>query len=96
MIQQMSAIKTDRQIMGGVPCFAGTRVPVRFLFDWLADDSSVTDFLQQFPTISREQAQAVLAEAGELLGADPEWLVEAERKRLAAKADEKAEFAGVA
>ena len=90
----MSAIKTDPEIMGGVPCFAGTRVPVKMFFDWLADDYSITDFLELFPTVNREQAQAVLGQAGELLGPDPEWLVEAERKRLEAKAAERAELVG--
>jgi uncharacterized protein (DUF433 family) len=56
-------IRVDREILGGVPCFAGTRVPVRSLFDHLKLGYSVDEFLEQFPTVKKEQAQAVLDEA---------------------------------
>lgn len=52
--------------MSGVPCFAGTRVPVRSHFDYLQRGRTVDYFLAQFPTVSRDQAKAVLAgEAGD-------------------------------
>lgn len=57
------AIKIDRQILGGVPCFSGTRVPVRSLFDHLKLGYSIAEFLEQFPTVKKELAEAVLDEA---------------------------------
>ncbi len=53
--------------MGGTPCFAGTRVPARTLIDYLEGGDSLDDFLEDFPTVSREQAVALLEEASELL-----------------------------
>jgi uncharacterized protein (DUF433 family) len=52
----------DPEIMSGTPCFAGTRVPVQILFDYLADNRTL-DFLEQYPTVSREQVLALLDEA---------------------------------
>jgi uncharacterized protein (DUF433 family) len=56
----MSPIKVDSEIMHGTPCFAGTRVPVQTLFDLLMRGRTLDYFLEQFPTVSREQALAVL------------------------------------
>ena len=54
----------DAEIMGGEPCFAGTRVPIQNLFDYLESAaSSLDDFLKDFPTVSRQAAVAVLEEA---------------------------------
>jgi uncharacterized protein (DUF433 family) len=53
-------IVIDPDILGGTPVFHGTRVPVESLFDHLADGISLADFLDDFPTVSREQAVAVL------------------------------------
>ena len=53
-------ITKDPQIMSGTPCFSGTRVPVKNLFDALARGRSLDYFLEQFPTVSREQAAAVI------------------------------------
>ena len=53
-------IKVDREIMSGTPCFSGTRVPVKTLFDHLDGDYSIPQMLEQFPTVSREQVDAVL------------------------------------
>ncbi|MEE9278944.1 MAG: DUF433 domain-containing protein [Myxococcota bacterium] len=66
-------VTIDPEIMSGVPCFAGTRVPVKNLIDYLAAGDSLDKFLDSFPTVSREQATAVLELAGELLvaGARP-------------------------
>lgn len=49
--------------MHGTPCFTGTRVAVQTLFDWLEDDVSIDVFLQEFPTVRREQVIAVLESA---------------------------------
>lgn len=62
-----SVIHTDPDIMGGVPVFVGTRVPVRTLLDYLAAGDPLAEFLDHFPTVSREQAIAALAQATDLL-----------------------------
>ena len=46
--------------MSGMPCFTGTRVPVKSLFDYLEAGDSLDEFLEQFPTVSREAAVSVL------------------------------------
>jgi uncharacterized protein (DUF433 family) len=56
-------ITSDPKILGGVPCFAGTRVPVESLFDHLRRGYTVGYFLAQFPTVTREQVAAVLQSA---------------------------------
>ncbi len=56
----MNPIASDPEIMHGIPCFAGTRVPVKTLFDYLEGNSSIDDFLAGFPTVTREQVTAVL------------------------------------
>lgn len=60
-------IHTDPDILGGTPVFFGTRVPVRTLLDYLAEGSTIEEFVEHFPTVSREQAVAVLSEAKDLL-----------------------------
>ena len=49
--------------MSGVPCFAGSRVPVKTLFDYLEAGDSLESFLEQFPSVSRSTAVAVLEES---------------------------------
>jgi len=56
----MNVIKVDPEIMHGTPCFAGTRVPVQTLFDCLEADYSIEQFLEDFPTVTREQVNALL------------------------------------
>lgn len=56
----MSPIKSDPEIMGGTPCFTGTRVPIKNLFDYLERGRSLDYFLDQFPSVTREQAIEVL------------------------------------
>lgn len=63
-------VTRDPDIMSGALCFAGTRVPVKNLFDYLEGTSSLEDFLQDFPTVTRERAIAVLEAARERLAAD--------------------------
>ena len=53
------AIRIDPEILGGTPVFTGTRVPVKTLFDYL-EASSLDDFIEGFPTVSREQAEVVI------------------------------------
>ena len=53
-------IAIDAQKLGGTPLFAGTRVPIQNLFDYLEGGDSLEDFLEGFPPITREQAIAVL------------------------------------
>jgi len=62
-----SVIHTDPDILGGVPVFVGTRVPVCTLLDYLAAGDPLEEFLDDFPTVSREQAVAALGQATELL-----------------------------
>ena len=56
--------------MSGALCFAGTRVPVQNLFDYLEGSSTLENFLEDYPSISRETAIAVLEAARERLFAD--------------------------
>ena len=56
-------ISRDPEIMSGALCFKGTRVPIQNLFDYLGGSSSLEEFLQDFPTVSREAAVAVLEAA---------------------------------
>jgi uncharacterized protein (DUF433 family) len=53
-------IEVDPEKLGGTPVFFGTRVPIQNLFDCLAGGESLDEFLEQFPTVTREQAQAVI------------------------------------
>ncbi len=62
-----NAINVDPEIMHGTPCFHGTRVPVKSLFDWLAHGYSLEYFLEQFPTVDRKLAEEVLEYAGHVV-----------------------------
>jgi uncharacterized protein (DUF433 family) len=53
-------INRDPEIMGGTPVFMGTRVPIKTMFDHLEHSYTLEGFLDQFPTVRREQAVAVL------------------------------------
>ena len=58
-------VSVNRNVLGGTPCFAGTRVPVASLFDHLEQGVPLDEFLADFPTVSRQQAVAVLELAKE-------------------------------
>ena len=58
-------VHSDPEIMGGQPVFVGTRVPVYNLFDYLEAGDSLDEFLEAFPTVSREQTIAALELARE-------------------------------
>jgi uncharacterized protein (DUF433 family) len=60
-------VEVDPERMGGTPCFAGTRVPIKNLFDYLETGDSLETFLDDFPSVSREQAQGVLEASRQLL-----------------------------
>lgn len=59
-----SVIIKDPEILGGLPVFRGTRVPVKNLIDYLATGETIDAFLDDFPTVTREQAIRFLEEAG--------------------------------
>lgn len=60
----------DPDILSGTTVFAGTRVPVRSLFDYLEGGDTLEEFLRQFPSVQRHQALAVLDAACESVAAD--------------------------
>lgn len=60
-------VHSDPEIMGGTPVFVGTRVPVQALIDYLEGGHSLSEFLEDFPTVKREQAIAVLEHAKQIL-----------------------------
>ncbi len=60
-------IQRSAEILGGTPVFRGTRVPIQTLIDYLEGGDSLDQFLDDFPTVSREQALQVLELAKELL-----------------------------
>lgn len=53
-------IEINQKKLGGTPCFNGTRVPIRNLFDYLEEGESIEDFLEDFPPISFQQVESVL------------------------------------
>jgi len=57
-------VHSDPDILGGTPVFVGTRVPVRTLLDYLEGGEPLEEFLDNFPSVSREQAIAFIEEAG--------------------------------
>jgi uncharacterized protein (DUF433 family) len=62
-----AVIERDPEIMGGTPVFAGTRVPVQTLLDYLEAGESIDEFLRGFPGVSRPQVIAFLEEAKDRL-----------------------------
>ncbi|MCH8839790.1 MAG: DUF433 domain-containing protein [Planctomycetes bacterium] len=58
-----SVVSTNPNILGGTPVFAGTRVPAESLFDYLLRGRSIDYFLEQFPTVKREQVEELLDDA---------------------------------
>ena len=62
-MKRKSVVKIDPEILSGTPCFAGTRVPVRALLDYIEGGDTLDDFLEQYPTVSRKQAVGFLEES---------------------------------
>jgi uncharacterized protein (DUF433 family) len=56
-------VSRSANVMGGTPVFYGTRVPVQTLLDYLEAGDSIDDFIEGFPTVTREQVIAFLEEA---------------------------------
>lgn len=66
-VKAKSVVVVDPEIMSGTPCFAGTRVPVRNLLDYLEAGDPLDEFLDQFPTVSRKQAIAFLEQSADTM-----------------------------
>ena len=58
-----TVVSSSKEIMGGTPVFAGTRVPIQTLIDYLSAGDSIDEFLDGFPTVEREQVVEFLHEA---------------------------------
>ena len=67
MAANSSVVHSDPDILGGTPVFVGTRVPVRNLLDYLQAGDSLDQFLEDFPSVTREQAVAALQLAKQML-----------------------------
>ncbi len=58
-----AVVSISKEVMGGTPVFAGTRVPIETLIDYLKAGDSIDDFLEGFPTVRRDQVVEFLEEA---------------------------------
>jgi len=59
----VAVVSISKEVMGGIPVFAGTRVPIETLIDYLKAGDSIDDFLEGFPTVRRDQVVEFLEEA---------------------------------
>jgi len=66
-MDRIEIVHSDPEILGGEPVFVGTRVPVRTLLVYLESGETLEEFLDNFPTVTKEQAIAFLEEAGQAL-----------------------------
>jgi uncharacterized protein (DUF433 family) len=62
-----SLITVDPEILGGTAVFTGTRVPVKTLFEYLEDNYSLDEFIECFPTVTREMTRRVLEQSKDAL-----------------------------
>ena len=69
MTDRQDILTSDAEVVGGTTVFAGTRVPVQNLLDYLGGGDTLDEFLGDFPSVSREQAQGALELAREALTA---------------------------
>lgn len=67
MTETSPVVRRDPDILGGTPVFVGTRVPVRTLLDYLEAGDSLHEFLEDFPSVTREQAVGALELAKQML-----------------------------
>lgn len=67
MSSRRDVVHSDPEILGGTPVFVGTRVPVQALIDYLEGGHPLADFLEDFPSVSRDQAVAALELARDAL-----------------------------
>ena len=88
-MKKKAIVVVDPEILSGTPCFDGTRVPVRNLLDYLEGGETLDAFLEQFSTVSRQQAVAFLEQASARLlatlgGTEPrlESIPRRKRRRL--------------
>jgi uncharacterized protein (DUF433 family) len=70
MSSKAAVVHSDPEILGGTPVFVGTRVPVKNLFDYLEAGDSLDEFLNDFPSVTREHAVAALELAREMTEAN--------------------------
>jgi uncharacterized protein (DUF433 family) len=61
-----SIVSIDPEIMGGTPCFAGTRVPIQTLLDYVEAGDSIDEFLEDFPSVEHEKVIAFLEDSNRL------------------------------
>ena len=66
-LPESAIVSRNPEVMSGTPVFTGTRVPIQTLLDYLEGGESVDDFLEGFPSVTREQVVAFLEEARALL-----------------------------
>lgn len=62
MISSYSVVSISPEVMSGTPVFSGTRVPIQTLLDYLKSGESINDFLEGFPTVTKEQVLSFLDE----------------------------------
>jgi uncharacterized protein (DUF433 family) len=66
-VVEASVVHSDPEILGGTPVFVGTRVPVRTLLEYLEAGDSLGEFLEDFPSVTRQQAVTALELAKQML-----------------------------
>jgi len=71
----MSVISIDPEVMHGAPCFAGTRVPVEYVFGYLPD--GLLEFLENYPTVTRQQVAELLHQMPYILAKVPPHVLSA-------------------
>ena len=59
-MKSQKLVERSKDILGGTPVFRGTRVPVQTFIDYLEDGKTIVDFVEDFPTVKREQATQLL------------------------------------
>ena len=69
-MNESDLITRDQEILGGIPVFVGTRVPIKNLLDYLAADHSLDEFLDDFPSVQKLQAQKTLTWIGKGFGSE--------------------------
>ncbi len=64
---KISVVSIDPEIMGGTPCFSGTRVPIRTLLDYVEAGDSIGEFLEDFPSVGNDKVIAFLEDSTALI-----------------------------
>ena len=76
LAKTMKIINIDSEILGGTPVFDGTRVPLKNLFDYLETGETIEEFLNDFPSVNREQVIKLLALSQKMVSASTQMLHE--------------------